>query len=85
MYTKSLKHFMDTFLPLKEFAKKTWSIHQLREQWVAALQTLDTNKVTWKAPWFSRRLALYGCEDKLWVSFVRLWGVVSYASLLVLR
>ena len=57
----------------------------MRKEWVAALRTLDSNKVNWKAPWFSRRLALYGCEDKLWVLLVGLWGVVSYAPLLVLR
>ena len=58
---------MDTFVPLKEFSKKDWPMHQLREQWVAALGNLDLDSVTWKAPWFSRKFALYGCRDKLWV------------------
>ena len=31
MYTKSFKHFMDTFMLLEEFAKKTWPMYQLRE------------------------------------------------------
>ena len=50
MYSKSLKHFMDTFMPLEEFVKTTWLMYQLREQWVYALRTLDSKKVTWKAP-----------------------------------
>ena len=40
--------------------------------------------MTWKAPRFSRRLTLYGCEDKLCVPLVGLWGVVNYVPLLVL-
>ena len=28
---------------------------------------------------------LYGCEDKIWVPLLGLWGVVSYATLLVCR
>ena len=76
---------MDTFVPLEEVVKKTWPMHQLREQCVDALRTLDSDKVTWKALWFSKRLALYGYEDKLWVLLVGLWGTVSDAPLLVLR
>ena len=76
---------MDTFVPLEEFAKKAWLIHQLREKWVAALWNLDSDSVTWKSPWFSKKSALYGCGDNLWVPLIRLWGVVSYTPLLVLR
>ena len=28
---------------------------------------------------------LYGCGDKMWVLLLGLWGVISYASLLVCR
>ena len=45
-YTKPLKHYMDTFVPLKEFSKKDWPMHQLREQWVVILQNLDLDSVT---------------------------------------
>ena len=82
---KPLKHYMDSFIPLKEFAKKEWSMHQVREQWVVALRNLEFDSVTWKAPWFSRKSALYGCGDKLWVPLIGLWGIVSYSPLLVLR
>ncbi|XWS75421.1 hypothetical protein CRYUN_Cryun01aG0086600 [Craigia yunnanensis] len=60
-------------------------MHLLREQLVAALQNLDSDSVTWKAPWFSWKLAFYGCGDKLWVPLIGLWGVVSYTPLVVLR
>ena len=84
-YMKPLKYYMDTFVPLNEFTKKEWPIHQLMVQWVATLRNLSSDNKTWKAPWFSRKLALYGCGDKLWVPLIRLWGVFSYAPLLVLR
>ena len=51
----------------------------------AALWNLNSNGVTWKDLWFSRKLALYGCGDKLWVPLIGLWGVISYSPLLVLR
>ena len=60
-------------------------MHQLKEQWVAVLRTLDFDKVTWKDPWFSRKLALYGWGDKLWVPLIGLWSLISYTPLLVLR
>ncbi|XWS30005.1 hypothetical protein CRYUN_Cryun24cG0080900 [Craigia yunnanensis] len=60
-------------------------MYQTREQWVVALRNLDTDSVNWKAPWMSRKSVLYGCDDKLWIPLLGLWGVVSYTSLLVLR
>ena len=41
---------METFVPINEFLKKDWSMHQTREQWVATLQNLDSDNITWKAP-----------------------------------
>ena len=43
-YTKPLKHYIESFVPLKEFSKKDWSMHQLREQWVAVLRNLDSRQ-----------------------------------------
>ena len=63
---------MDSFVPLKEFVKKEWPMHQLREQWVAVLLNLDSDSVTWKAPWFNRKSTLYGCGNNLWVSLIGL-------------
>ena len=60
-------------------------MHQTREQWVAALRNLDSDSITWKAPWTSRKSVLYGCGDKLWVPLLGLWGIISYTPLLVLR
>ena len=84
-YTKSLKHYMDSFVPLKEFKKKEWPMHQLGEQRVAVLWNLDFDNVTWKASWFNNKSTIYGYGDKLWVPLIGLWGIVSYTSLLVLR
>ena len=33
----------------------------------------------------NQECVLYGCEDKMWVLLLGLWGVVSYAPLLVCR
>ena len=33
-YTKLRKHFMDAFVPINEFLKKDWPMHQTIEQWV---------------------------------------------------
>ena len=63
---------MDSFVPLKEFEKKEWPMHQLREQWVAVLGNLDFDNVTSKAPWFKKKSAFYGCGDKLWVPLIGL-------------
>ena len=71
-YTKPLKHFIDTFVPINEFMKKDWPMHQMREQWVAVLRNLDSDNVTWKALWFSRKFVLYECGDKLWVLLLEL-------------
>ena len=57
----------------------------MREQWVAALRDLDPAHVTWKAPWMNQGSVLYGCGDKMWVLLLGLWGVISYAPLLMCR
>ena len=52
---------------------------------MAAFQDLDPTHVTWKALWMNQGCVLYGCRDKMWVPLLGLWGVVSYAPLLVCR
>ena len=52
---------------------------------MAALEDLNPTHVTWKTPWMNQGSVLYGCGDKIWVSLLGLWGVVSYAPLLVCR
>ena len=81
----SLGFCMSTMIPVKEFCQKEWSKDQTREQWVAAFRDLDSAHVTWKAPWMNQGGVLYGCQDKMWVPLLGLWGVVSYAPLLVCR
>ena len=72
-------------VPIKEFCQKQWPKDQTREQWVAALRDLDPAHVTWKVPWMNQGSVLYGCGDKMWVPLLGLWGVISYAPLLVCR
>ena len=81
----SLKFCMSTMVPIREFYQKEWPKNQTREQWVAALRDLDPAHMTWKAPWMSQGNVLYRCGDKMWVPLLGLWGVISYAPLLVCR
>ena len=71
-------------IPDKEFCQKQWPKDQTREQWIVAWD-LDPAHVTWKAPWMNQGSVLYGCGDKMWVPLLGLWGVISYAPLLVCR
>ena len=81
----SLRFYMSTMVPVKEFCQKEWPKDQTREQWVAALWDLETGHVTWKAPWMNQEGVLYGCGDKIWVPLLGLWGVISYAPLFVCK
>ena len=72
-------------VPVKEFCQKQWPKDQAREQWVTVLRDLDSTHVTWKVPWMNQGGVLYGCGDKMWVPLLGLWGVISYAPLLVCR
>ena len=76
---------MDTFIPINEFLKKDWLMHQTIEEWVAALRNLDSDSITWKAPWLSKKSILYGCGYKLWIPFLGVMERCSYTLLLVLR
>ena len=37
------------------------------------------------APWMSRPLLLFRCEDLSWIPFFGPWGVISYAPALAIR
>ena len=74
---------MSTMVLVREFYQKKWTKDQTKEQWVAALRDLDLTHVTWKAPWMNQGCVLYEGGDNMWVFLLALWGVVSYAPLLV--
>ena len=76
---------MNIMIPIKEFCQKERPKDQIKEQWVAALRDLDPAHITRKASWMNQKGVLYGCGDKMWVPLLGLWGVVSYAPLLVCR
>ena len=76
---------MNTIVSIFEFCKKEWPKNQIREQWVATLLSLDPAHITWKAPWMTLKHMLFGCGNKMWVPLLGLWGVVSYAPILVCR
>ena len=76
---------MSTIVPIFEFCKKELPKDQTREQWVAALLSLDPIHIMWKAPWMTLKHMLFGCGNKMWVPLLGLWGVVSYAPILVCR
>ena len=42
-------------------------------------------EIVWLTPWMPHVFLLYGCGDKPWVQLLGLWGVVSYAPLMVVR
>ena len=76
---------MSTIVSVFEFCKKEWPKDQTREQWVAALLSLDPAHITWKTPRMTLKHMLFDCGNKMWVSLLGLWGVVNYAPILVCR
>ncbi|MBA0788010.1 hypothetical protein Gotri_026263 [Gossypium trilobum] len=55
------------------------------EKWMAILQNLREEYFKWRALWLLPDEILYRCGDFDWVPLLGIWGVVCYASLLVLR
>ena len=45
------------------------------------LRNIDSDSITLKAPWMSRKSILYLCGDKLWISLLGLWSVVPFVSI----
>ena len=81
----SIRFHMSTIVPIFEFYKKEWPKEQTKKQWVATLLSLNSTHITWKAPWMTLKHMLFGCGNKMWVPLLGLWGVVSYAPLLLCR
>ncbi|MFQ6629576.1 hypothetical protein Gotur_007120, partial [Gossypium turneri] len=52
---------------------------------VDSLHNLQEEDIEWRAPWLLPDEILYRCRDFDWVPLLRIWGVVGYAPLLVLR
>ena len=52
---------------------------------MAAFLSLDPTHITWKVPWMTLRYMLFSCGNKMWVLLLGLWGVVSYAPILMCR
>ncbi|MBA0624399.1 hypothetical protein Godav_009767 [Gossypium davidsonii] len=49
------------------------------------LRSLQDEYVEWRAPWMILDEILYRCGEFEWVPLLGIWGVVGYATLLVLR
>ncbi|XVF10267.1 hypothetical protein REPUB_Repub07fG0167800 [Reevesia pubescens] len=77
--------YFGAYIPIKEFLKKEWPKGITKEQWVTSFQSLESVNITWKAPWIATSVFVYRCGKNLWVPLPGLWGVVSYAPLLVRR
>ena len=78
-------NFLNTFVPIQAFRQKKWSEQYTKEQWVVTFADLKEEEITWRAPWVTRGDVLYGCKSKMWVPLMGIWGITSYAPLLVRR
>ncbi|XVF20555.1 hypothetical protein REPUB_Repub12eG0010600 [Reevesia pubescens] len=81
----SICPYSSACIPIKEFIKKEWLRGITKEQWITSFQSLESVNITWKAPWIATSAFIYRCGKNLWVPLPGLWGVVSYAPLLVRR
>ena len=61
----SLRFYMSTMVPIREFRQKKWPKDQTREQWVTAFRDQDSTHATWKYPWMNQGCVLYGCRDNM--------------------
>ena len=46
---------------------------------------LREEKITWRAPWMTRKDVLFGSKNKMWVPLMGIWGITSYAPFMVRR
>ncbi|KAL1083230.1 hypothetical protein V6Z11_D09G186200 [Gossypium hirsutum] len=81
----SYRVFSDNYSPLKEIVATPMRDDILEEKWMAIFQNLQEEDIEWKAPWLLPDVILYRCGDFDWVLFLRIWGAIDYAPLLVLR
>ncbi|KAK5833676.1 hypothetical protein PVK06_017529 [Gossypium arboreum] len=77
--------FFEGYSPLKEAVDVPRRDDISEERWIDILQNLREEDVTWKAPWLVPSEVLYRCGSFDWVPLPRIWRVVGYAPLLVLR
>ncbi|XVF28705.1 hypothetical protein REPUB_Repub15cG0053000 [Reevesia pubescens] len=77
--------YSGAYIPIKEFFKKEWPRGITKEQWVTSFRSLESVNITWEVPWIATSAFVYRCGKNLWVPLPELWGVVSYAPLLVRR
>ncbi|MBA0667640.1 hypothetical protein Goklo_000698 [Gossypium klotzschianum] len=48
-------------------------------------RNLQEEDIEWRAPWMIPSEIMYRCRDFDWVPLLGIWGVVRYASLLILK
>ncbi|KAK5811437.1 hypothetical protein PVK06_026768 [Gossypium arboreum] len=77
--------FFEDYSPLKEAAATLRRDDITEERWMKILQNLREEDVIWKAPWMAPNEVLYRCGSFDWVPLPRIWGVVGYTPLLILR
>ncbi|XP_016733644.1 uncharacterized protein [Gossypium hirsutum] len=77
--------FFKDYSPLKEAAATPRRDDITEERWIEILQNLREEDVMWKAPWMTPIEILYRCGSFDWLPLPRIWGVVGYTPLLVLR
>ncbi|MBA0731034.1 hypothetical protein Golax_022444 [Gossypium laxum] len=81
----SYQIFFENYSPQKELVATPRQNDITKEKWMMILQILQDEDIEWKALWMVPNKILYRCGDFDWVSFLRIWGAVGYAPLLVLR
>ncbi|MBA0788531.1 hypothetical protein Gotri_006920, partial [Gossypium trilobum] len=81
----SYRVFSKNYSPLKKLADMPRRDNITVERWIVILQNLKDEDVEWKAPWMVPDEILYRCGDFNWVPLLGIWGVVGYASLIVLK
>ncbi|MFQ6629989.1 hypothetical protein Gotur_007307 [Gossypium turneri] len=81
----SYRAFSENYSPLKEIVAIPRRDDISKEKWMAILQNLQEEDIEWRAHWILPDEILYRCGNFDWVPLLRIWGVVGYAPLLVLK
>ncbi|KAG8495975.1 hypothetical protein CXB51_007581 [Gossypium anomalum] len=77
--------FFKDYSSLKEAAATPMRDDITEERWIEILQNLREEDIRWKAPWMTPSEIFYRCKSFDWVPLPRVWRVVGYTPLLVLR